>query len=135
MGPISIFCKKCGNQGHLDVDGGGGFLMSLVVYTTFRASHTYQEAAEILGHEPITNPMQMLLDEDAQLTCRSCGSDQVEVKVEADELMERQDIQAIESMGEDAFSVNMHDKTAEIVFDTDEPIVAPKKETTFKVNI
>ena len=56
MGPISIFCKECDNQGRLDVDGGGGFLMSLVVYTTFRASHTYQDSAEILGHEPITNP-------------------------------------------------------------------------------
>lgn len=106
MSLIRIFCKECGNDGKPGADGRGGFETNIMTTVLINnAGSMYADEVRILGHEPISHPVEAVFDAYKRngLTCLDCGSSQVDVVCEADLKVERDEQLAVDRIIVDEF--------------------------------
>lgn len=120
MSVVRIFCKECGNDGSSVNGTSKGFEISVMTTTLIQMSNYNADETNVLGHEPITHPLQAVFDahKNNAIKCRECGSMRIDVICEADLELERREQTVLDT-------IEIPEIVDEIVIPKEERITVP----------
>lgn len=121
MSVVRIFCKECGNDGSSTNGISKGFEISVMTTTLIQMSSYNADEANVLGHEPITHPLQAVFEaqKNNAIKCRECGSMRTDVICEADLELERREQRILDT-------IEIPEVVGEIVIPMEKRVVVPE---------